>query len=62
MSTRSENREQGESPPGDETGTTDVSEADDERTTVRETTAKKDDLSEVKPSTNDKSTGMLQPG
>jgi hypothetical protein len=34
---------------GDETFTTDVSETDDEGTTVREAEVKADDLSEVKP-------------
>jgi hypothetical protein len=39
----------------DETFTTDVSETDDEGTTVREAEVRADDLSEVKPADGDKS-------
>jgi hypothetical protein len=56
MSTPPENPEQGKSTSSDETFTTDISETDDEGTTVREAEVNKDVLSEVKPSTNDKGT------
>ncbi|MDR5769534.1 MULTISPECIES: hypothetical protein [unclassified Caballeronia] len=49
MSTPSQQSGQDEKPSDDETFTTDVSETDDEGTTVREAEVRKDDLSEVKP-------------
>jgi hypothetical protein len=49
ISTPPENSEQGKSTSSDETFTTDISETDDEGTTVREAEVNKDDLSEVKP-------------
>ncbi|SAK77755.1 hypothetical protein AWB77_03684 [Caballeronia fortuita] len=53
MSTPSQDPEQGKKPDDDETFTTDVSETDDEGTTVREAEVKKDDLSEVQRSGNE---------
>jgi hypothetical protein len=57
MSTSSQNGKPEQSQKGndeaqssDETFTTDISETDDEGTTVREAEVKADDLSEVKPS------------
>ncbi|KIG07543.1 hypothetical protein [Caballeronia concitans] len=52
---QSQNADEASQTDGDETFTTDVSETDDEGTTVREAEVRKDDLSEVKPQGGDKS-------
>ncbi|WP_250454116.1 hypothetical protein [Caballeronia sp. ATUFL_M2_KS44] len=52
---QSQNADEASQAGGDETFTTDVSETDDEGTTVREAEVRKDDLSEVKPQGGDKS-------
>jgi hypothetical protein len=44
---------QDQSNEGDETFTTDISETDDEGTSVREAEVRKDDLSETKPTEGD---------
>ncbi|WP_244818081.1 hypothetical protein [Caballeronia sp. Lep1P3] len=46
---QSQDADQQEETGGDETFTTDISETDEEGTTVREAEVKSDDLSEVKP-------------
>ncbi|SAL79764.1 hypothetical protein [Caballeronia telluris] len=56
----SESREAGEQPDnananGDDTFTTDISETDDDGTTVREAEVRSDDLSEAKPGEGGKS-------
>jgi hypothetical protein len=49
MSTSAQNPEQEKPEGGDETFTTDVSETDDEGTTIREAEVREGDLTETKP-------------
>jgi hypothetical protein len=46
-------QDQSQNNEGDETFTTDISETDDEGTSVREAEVRKDDLSETKPTEGD---------